>query len=348
MMASRLITVAAVVFALGCDDDATPRFDGSVPDAGDPLACAFVETDGGPFVPVEVDGAVEGGMPDAAANDGAVDGGAPDAGPPDAGPPAMDGGASDSGPLDGALPGMDGGTDAGGVDGGTAGDAGAGRVTEGLVVLYAFEEGAGATVHDVSGVDPPIDLVAADPANLAWGPGALRIVESTVIASAEPATKVIDACRTSGELSLEAWLRPALLDQSGPSRILTLSVDTGSRNFTLAQDLSRILVRLRTGVTDDNGTPSVRTTTCSFVPELTHVVYTYETTGVATIYIDGQIRGGGSVGSDLGDWDDEYRLALANELTGDRTWLGDLHLVAVYCRALAAAEVRRNLEAGLR
>lgn len=46
------------------------------------------------------------------------------------------------------------------------------------------------------------------------------------------------------------------------------------------------------------------------------------------------------------NWDDGYRLLLGNETTGDRPWVGTLHLVARYERALIEAEVTQNFNAG--
>jgi hypothetical protein len=79
---------------------------------------------------------------------------------------------------------------------------------------------------------------------------------------------------------------------------------------------------------------------------LSHVLYTRDAAGVARIYVDGALVMEGSVGGDLGNWADDYRLALANELSLGRPWLGELRLVAVYSRALTAAEVLQNYEAG--
>ncbi len=41
-----------------------------------------------------------------------------------------------------------------------------------------------------------------------------------------------------------------------------------------------------------------------------------------------------------------FCLALANELTGERPWLGELHRVALYARVLDAAEVGRSVQTG--
>ena len=52
------------------------------------------------------------------------------------------------------------------------------------------------------------------------------------------------------------------------------------------------------------------------------------------------------VAGSLANWSGDFRLLLANERTGDRPWRGELHLAAVYDRALSAAEVAQNFKAG--
>jgi hypothetical protein len=49
---------------------------------------------------------------------------------------------------------------------------------------------------------------------------------------------------------------------------------------------------------------------------------------------------------DLSNWDSGYVFALGNELTGDRGWLGSFDVVAIYSRALSAAEVEQNFAVG--
>jgi hypothetical protein len=53
------------------------------------------------------------------------------------------------------------------------------------------------------------------------------------------------------------------------------------------------------------------------------------------------------VGGDFSGWTSNYRLGLANEMTKDHPWLGEIHLVAIYDRALTADEVGQNYGAGL-
>jgi uncharacterized repeat protein (TIGR01451 family) len=215
-------------------------------------------------------------------------------------------------------------------------------LADGLQVLYTFKEGSGTTVHDVSGVGAPLDLEMSDGSAVTWVPGGgLAIDSATLIASVGPATKVISACQGSNEITIDAWVKPANTTQDGPARIVTLSRDAYSRNFTLGQGLWGSLpsalynVRLRTTTTDDSGEPSLSTPDGSLTTELTHVVYARDASGQARIYIDDVEQASGTVGGDFSNWDKGLRLALANELTGGRPWLGEFHLVAIYSRALS-------------
>ncbi len=227
-----------------------------------------------------------------------------------------------------------------------------GRVSLGLQVLYTFEEGGGATVLDTSGIDEPLDLDISDISAVTWIPGGLSIDTATIVLSRGPATKVIQASQVSNEITLEAWVVPANVSQKGPARILTLSSDTLVRDFTLGQGLwgSRPAdlydVRLRTTTTSENGRPSLTTAAGSLTIDLTHVVYTRDASGVARIYLDSVQRALGPVDGNFSNWDSDFRLALANELTEVRPWLGEFYLLAVYDRALSQVEVDQNFASG--
>lgn len=52
--------------------------------------------------------------------------------------------------------------------------------------------------------------------------------------------------------------------------------------------------------------------------EKTHVVYTRGADGQARLYIDGEEAAAAKIGGDLSAWDTQVRLALGNELGGDR------------------------------
>jgi len=220
------------------------------------------------------------------------------------------------------------------------------RITDGLLALYAPGTLTDDVIQDRSGVEQPVHLQVAEGSVVQVADGALAIRQSSLIASPEPATPIVQACRESNEITIEAWVRPASLQQQGPARILTLSRDPGQRDFTLGQQDDRYIVRLRTTGTDANGIPSLDAPRGSLTTDLTHVVYTRAADGTAHIYINGEEAVTGRVAGDLSNWNDSFRLALANELTRDRPWLGDIHLVAIYSRALSAAEVRTNFDAG--
>ncbi len=221
-----------------------------------------------------------------------------------------------------------------------------GRVSNGLQALYDFSEGEGKTVHDRSGVGKPLDLTIDDAKGVQWSSGSLALKSSSLIASPAPAKKIIDAVQKSGAITIEAWLRPANANQNGPARVISLSADNSNRNITLGQERDTIDVRLRTTQRDQNGLPSTSTSKNSFVPRLTHVVFTRDRSGNAAIYIDGKRVIKQRVGGQFGNWDRNHRLALGNEFSRQRPWRGQFHLVAIYSRAFNASDVQANFAAG--
>ncbi|MCA9147060.1 MAG: DUF1592 domain-containing protein, partial [Planctomycetales bacterium] len=220
------------------------------------------------------------------------------------------------------------------------------QADRGLIVLYDFAQGSGQTVRDVSGVGTPLDLVIEKSSSVRWTNGALVVESSTSIASAQPAKKVIDAVKRSNAITIEAWLKPANNAQTGPARIVSLSSDTSQRNVTLGQDKDFYDVRLRVTGSDNNGLPSTSSPKKSLQTRLSHIVFTRDAAGTAIIYIDGKQIANGKVNGNFSNWDGKHRLALANEITKDRPWLGELHRVAIYDRALAPKEVQQSFAAG--
>jgi hypothetical protein len=131
---------------------------------------------------------------------------------------------------------------------------------EDAAACYDFVEGKGEMVRDVSGSGEALDLKIDNTDAVQWLPKrGLAVTSPVLIASSGPASKLIDAAKASQALTLEAWIKPANLTQAGPSRIFTISKDTGVRNVTLAQDISGYQIRLRTTRTSPNGEPSLNT-----------------------------------------------------------------------------------------
>ena len=219
------------------------------------------------------------------------------------------------------------------------------RVTKGLHALYTFQEGGGGAIRDLSRQGDPLPLKIADLNAVKWTRAGLTVEDSTLIST--PAPKAfMQAVRKSKAVTLEAWITPADLKQSGPARILTISSGTSQRNFTLGQDGDKYDVRFRTKNTDANGQPSLGSPGGTVQLRKTHVVYTRDSAGQAKLYIDGKERAARDVNGDISNWNHDFILALGNETSKDRPWRGTFHLVALYSQALSAGEVRQNYDAG--
>ena len=228
------------------------------------------------------------------------------------------------------------------------------RVNEGLVVLYNFDEEEGTIVHDRSMIDPPLDLIIADPAAVSWSSGRLDVVTETIIESPGAAVKINSSCRDAGEITIEAWITPVDLSLNGPARIVTVSGDQFVRNFTLGQGVydmggDQIDARLTLTGTSTNGQPSLASGSGTLPGALAHVVYIRDVSGLVRLYIDGQLIVEDIREGTMSNWVTTYPLALANEIgmPGDRFWLGGYHMVAVFDRALTDEVVFRNFSAGV-
>ncbi|MCB9906271.1 MAG: LamG domain-containing protein [Planctomycetes bacterium] len=226
------------------------------------------------------------------------------------------------------------------------------RVTQGLQAEYRFDEGTGNVVHDASGVQPPLDLVIADPSAISWQPNGVTIQSPTIIATPGPASRMITRLRQTGAMTVEAWLRPANLTQAGPARILGISNGPSLRNFTLGQGLwggqpaNTFNMRTRTTATDMDGMPLLTTSAGGASLGLQHLVYVRGTDGNERLYVDGLMVSSQYKGGDLSNWDSNFRLAVANEVGASRPWLGEIFLLAVYDRVLTDGEIQQNLQAG--
>jgi len=205
-----------------------------------------------------------------------------------------------------------------------------------LLVRYVFDEGIGDVVHDTSEFGTPMDLFIQDTESVSWiAGGGLSINQPTLIAADVPATKIIDAARETTELTVVAWVRHGNNTQEGPARIVTISVDEGPRNFLLGQIAEGYQVRLRTSNTELKPEADKRI----IVPDgvvtnaISKLIYAFDANGDSILYLNGKEIGSVNIGGDFSTWDDTYTLALANEHNIDRSWVGDMYLVAIYNEA---------------
>ncbi|MCH5374256.1 MAG: DUF1595 domain-containing protein, partial [Planctomycetes bacterium] len=222
------------------------------------------------------------------------------------------------------------------------------RVSHGLNVFYTFDAGSGEIVKDRSGNGAPLDLKIEKPSAVKWSENGLVVQSPTKIHSLGPARKMIDALKRSGATTIEAWVTPQNDSQEGPARIVTLSKDSGLRNFTLGQQGDHYHIRFRTTSTTTNGIPETDSGGGAAAPRLTHIVYTLDTARNARVYLNGQHKAAKKVGGNLSNWDGSFPLVLANENTSDRPWLGDIIVVVIYVGALISDYVLHNLRGGPR
>lgn len=258
---------------------------------------------------------------------------------------------------------------------GTSGTDGTGNRWEDLEVLYNFDEGSGNTLLDSAGIRTidgreqlPLDLEIRSPDRVTRTPTGITVSSGAEIVSAALRTadnsrtaKIITACRRSNALSIEAWVRSASTTipntVEAPPRIVTLSVNFQNRNFLLSQGGEASQeggdfygVRLRrtggTGSADFNGLPVLRSRRSSLTTQLSCVVFTRDANGIGRIYVNGVDQTDTNQPVDMSgnfsEWQDSFRLAIANEITLGRPWSGDLQRIAIYSRALSGTEIERS------
>jgi hypothetical protein len=143
--------------------------------------------------------------------------------------------------------------------------------------------------------------------------------------------------------SLEVWIYPANYEQEGPARIVSYSLNPHQRNFTLGQQGTNLIMRLRTENTNLNGTDPmliVRNVFAQLQP--LHIVVNYNFQE-QKVFVNGSIVLISDVpGGNFKNWASDHLLILGNEATGDRPWLGKISYVAIYDYPLDAQEVRRS------
>ena len=167
----------------------------------------------------------------------------------------------------------------------------------------------------------PFELVGENHAELR--PDSARFSESGVLRSRGGPPWVADAIEND-ELSIDLTVRPYFADQRGPARILTLSRDPYARNLTIGQQRHDLIVRLRRGDFTPNGMPEFAAGDV-FVDRGIKKINVAIRDGTLEVRVDGRI-----VIEDLlppkplAHWSRAFPVALGNEVTSDRPWLGEI------------------------
>lgn len=170
----------------------------------------------------------------------------------------------------------------------------------------------------------------------------MRFTQPARIGSTGPAKKIYEQCRGTNELTLEAWITYGALPAF--CRILALGADQGTGNAALTSDPTVVGFDLRTS------TAAYQRDTITAFPSTPtgrkHLVATRNAAGEKRIYVDGALSHTASQGGDFSTWEPTYVLSIGNTPANDRPFYGEIHLAAVYARALTQAEVTQNFAAG--
>lgn len=218
---------------------------------------------------------------------------------------------------------------------------------QGADLLYHFAGGvAGQTVvSDRSGQLPAYDIAVADPLAITWNLSSASIVAPTIITNPLPATRVRDACAAAGTVTMEAWVRTGDLEQTGTIMALEETANTVSvRTMQNALDFDTYL---RTAGTAQDGSPALARGPVDAV-NMQHFVYMRQLeNGTQSVYLNNLAvppsldKLGGT-----GVWPNLSQFAIAADIGVENPWIGEIALVAVYCRVLSEAEILQNYNAG--
>jgi hypothetical protein len=218
------------------------------------------------------------------------------------------------------------------------------RHAQGLQALYTFHD-AGNEVHDVAGFSQPLDLRILK--GRLTSTAGLRVEGNPRLETEGPATRLIEACRRTQELTLEAWIQPARAAVDFEGAIVSLSTDVQDRNFALAQKGDAWEAALRTSTSDGGGRPALTAGKGSSETKLTHLVFTRSAAGQERLYVNGAEKGARVRAGTFATWNETFKLFLGNESFEERPWSGVYRLVAIYSQALSPAEVARNFKVGV-
>lgn len=112
------------------------------------------------------------------------------------------------------------------------------------------------------------------------------LASSHWLETATPATSMTQRIRQTSQFTLSTTVATADTAQAGPARIVSLSSDHTHRNFTLGQQETHLVFRLRTPVTGENGDIPELIVPNVFVDTKPHHVTITYSGSVLQVYID--------------------------------------------------------------
>src|SRR5688572_4368176 len=189
------------------------------------------------------------------------------------------------------------------------------------------------------GLLAPLDLYTGNGAQWARGEDAVVFDSPGILRARRTPHRLYEDLMSGSGFAAAVRVMSHSVEQGGPARIVSYSADTGARNFTIAQDGSALVVRLRSSETDDNGMPQFEVPDVFIPGEWRDIVVTYDFYHLCT-YVDGRRRAcGSSPAGDFSNWDRSHALSIGNEATAHRPWRGAISHVALYNRPLSAEDL---------
>lgn len=230
----------------------------------------------------------------------------------------------------------------------TGDDVGPSIMLPRAVMSYDFESSNGTTVEDrTEGVS--YDLEASGDVVLRDGTATIG-VDGLLQTTTRPA-ELTESVEATGEFAVAIWLATSEVIQGDRQstgtevRIVSYSLDTVNRNFTLAQWSDTAALRIRTRGGDLNGLPQ-DVVEDAFMDTNLHLYLMQVRDDFLELYRDGVLLHSEAARNRLGRWDDGYPIVIGNEATGDRGWTGRIHSLAIYDRGFDPAEIADALRAG--
>lgn len=238
-----------------------------------------------------------------------------------------------------------------------------GRASAAPLLLYDFCEGKGGVVSSVTDNPYPLRFTTNVPnaTQAQWVSDGMYIddidapLDGGALIADDPLFELIDDCRSSGAFTAESWTTPFGTGR-GPMWMLDLRVmGEQSSTFHLHENLTFMEKGYTAGLVTAGDAGSA-TTTWAGIPfnRPNHVVFVRDASGTDTLYLDGEMVETTAHAGDLSEWDPNMSLTIAGQpsalgaRSGQRYWIGTLHMVAFYCTALTAEDVALNFAAGHR
>jgi hypothetical protein len=129
---------------------------------------------------------------------------------------------------------------------------------------------------------------------------------------------------TESKFDIKLEFQTAKFDQKGPARILTISKDLHHRNITIGQDEADLILRIRTPLSNQNGYPPYRFKNV-FKDKTWQQLHISITPDKLNISINNAEHLSNFMPHNpLFQWSPNYRLALGNEFTNNRSWQGSI------------------------